>query len=250
MFSALLAMVMVFALTCTPAFAAKTDTLAAGPNNEFVDDAEVFSDPDGDGVYDQRLEKENWKGEQFISSELVSATAAGPFQESNAVSYERYFDWSWGVNRFEWGLNGSSTGYRTVTTDYLVEKFGANTLIVFWDKDDENHICLLLTGKAAPEGTIFSPESEGIYISGFGDLVSGWARKTVNAAGNAELISGVTETNHNYDFTGKITCAEFADLAMRVYYTLSGADGADIHEDPLYGRRREQPALYPDSGRL
>lgn len=170
---------------------------------------------------------------KFVSSELVAAAAAGPFQVSNTATYMNYFDWGWGVNNFEGGINDSYTGYRTVTTDYLVEKFGANTLIIFWDKEGEHNICLLLTGKAAPEGVVHSLASEGIYISSNGDVISGWAVEPVNTAADVGLIYYAMELNHNFDLTGKITRAEFARVAVDLYYAISGEDPLDDLDNPF-----------------
>ncbi len=85
LFSALLAVVMVFGLLCTPAFAAgKADTLAAGP----------ISVADNEDYYNS-------------------------------------FEWAYGENTFG-GHMVDYPGCHTLTTDFLVEKFGANTLLMFW----------------------------------------------------------------------------------------------------------------------
>lgn len=156
LFSALLAVVMVFGLLCTPAFAAgKADTLATGP----------ISVADNEDYYNS-------------------------------------FEWAYGENTFG-GHMVDYPGCHTLTTDFLVEKFGANTLLMFWGEEQEHYIAFLLTGKEAPAGVVYP------------------------------LADPLIEENHEYDLTGKITRAEFARIAVDLYYGMSGEDVVDGLSNPF-----------------
>lgn len=294
MLSALLAMVMVLTLTCTPAFAAgradtladindddaiwvgvtnvddlKTEvtikarywdasggaiskgeasdprtwtvyevplgvTIAAGPNNKYLRNIWVYSDPDGDGVYEERIQKISYdKDGNYVSDEMLPAAAAGPITVTSDVDYYNVFNWGYGSNIVCANLK-NIPGYHTVTTDYLVELFGANTLILFFDNDEEYYHGIYLTGKEAPEGIVYPLEKQGVYFSDYGTVVSSWAVKSVDAAGDVGLIYELTKANHNYDFTGKITRAEFARIAVDLYYILTDAtEGVTLPENPF-----------------
>ena len=54
-------------------------TLAAGPGNQFLENIWAYSDPDGDGIFDERLGKNTYdeKG-GYVSSEIVPVSTAGP----------------------------------------------------------------------------------------------------------------------------------------------------------------------------
>lgn len=208
-------------------------TLAAGPENNLLMDIWVLTDPDGDGVFEERLEKHNYdKDGNYVSSEVVPVTTAGPIKEADDESYFNAFNWGYGDNFFDADLKGTP-GYHTLTTDYLVEMFGANTLILFWDEAGENCFPILLTGKAAPEGVVVTLASKGVFFSGIGDVVSGWAVEPVDEATDAGLLPGMVEKNHNYDLTGKITRAEFAAVAVRLYEAMSGEEAKYTDADPF-----------------
>lgn len=199
-------------------------TLAAGPNNNFLGNIWAYTDSDGDGIYDERMEKIVWTEDgELVSVQLLPVSAGGPFVETDTEWYFNAFDWGYGPNFLEAYLKGTP-GYHTLTTDYLVERFGANTLMLFWDEDEENCFAILLTGKAAPAGLICSPESQGVYFSGIGDVVSGWAVEPVNASVDKNVYSETVGEAHNYNLTENITRAEFADIIMNLYFEMSGKD--------------------------
>lgn len=219
-------------------------TLAAGPNNEHLKNIWVYSDPDGNGVYDERILKCIYdKNGNFVSEELIPATSDGPFTRTNTEVYYNTFNWGYGPDFLSANLKGTP-GYHTLTTDYLVNLFGPNTLLLFWDETEEYCISFLLTGKAAPEGLLYPLENQGVYLSVYGDVVSGWAVDPVNNAIDKGLLPEILETAHNFDLTGKITRAEFATLTMYLYGALANTNEfsrpavspfVDINEsDPNY----------------
>ena len=199
-------------------------TLAAGPNNKLLKDIWVFSDPDGDGVYDERLLKITYDGNgDYVSDEVVPVTSAGPITPASTEDYANTFNWGFGPNFFSASLKGTP-GYHTLTTDYLVKMFGANTLMIFWDEAEEDCVSFLLSGKEAPAGVLYPLEDQGVYLSTCGDVVSGWAVDPVNNAINKGLFPEILETAHNYDLTGSITRAEFATLVMYLYGALANTN--------------------------
>lgn len=205
-------------------------TLAVGPYNNCVDDIRVYSDPDGDGIYVQRLSKANLDEDGYIvDTELLPTNSTGPFTDTNQVNYYYSYRWSYGNNHLDWS---DAPGYRTLTTDYLVEEFGANSLVLIHDNDGYFH-AFLLTGKAAPAGVLYPLAAQGVYFSNFGDVVSGWAVEPVNAAGEVGLIRSALEKSHNFDLTGYITRAEFARVSVDLYYAMSGEESVENLSNPF-----------------
>lgn len=199
-------------------------TLAAGPGNQFLENIWAYSDPDGDGIFDERLGKNTYdeKG-GYVSSEIVPVSTAGPLTDTDTEVHFNAFDWGTGANFLEPYLN-IFPAYRTLTTDYLVEKFGANTLMLFWDEEQENYFAFLLTGKAAQAGVVKSLESQGVFFSALGDAISGWAVEPVNTAIEKGVYSGDVAQSHNYDLTGSITRGEFATIAMYLYGAMANTN--------------------------
>lgn len=208
-------------------------TLAAGPNNNHLRNIWVYSDPDGDGIFVERIQKVTYdENDNPINSEMIPADATGPFTPADNETYYRTFNWGYGPNVVGANLV-SSAGYHTATTDYLVELFGANTLMLFWDDEEEGYYPYLLTGEKAPAGVPYSLEDQGVYFSDFGDVVSGWAVEPVNAAGDAGLIDYRLEEVHKFDLTGNITRAEFARVSVDLYYAMSGAESVEDLSNPF-----------------
>lgn len=208
-------------------------TLAAGPGNQFLGKIWVYSDPDGDGIYDERLEKITYDEDgQYVSSEIIPANVDGPLSNTENELHGNHFDWSYGENAF--GANMKDIpGYHTLTTDYLVDEFGANTLMLFWDTEEENYYAFLLTGKAAQAGVVKSLESQGVFFTAFGDVVSGWAVEPVHASIEKNVFSELVEESHNYDLTGSITRGEFAIIAVNLYEAMSGKEALYTEKDPF-----------------
>ena len=105
-----------------------------------------------------------------------------------------------------------------------MEKFGANTLMLFWDEEQENYFAFLLTGKAAQAGVVKSLESQGVFFSALGDVVSGWAVEPVNTAIAKGIYAETVEESHNYNLTGSITRGEFATIAMYLYGAMANTN--------------------------
>lgn len=188
-------------------------TLTAGPDNQWVKGVFVYTDHDGDGIYEQRLESDP----SSQGDAVVPVTEAGPLKCTDEKSYYSLFDWSYGQNFLS---NYDPKGYRVLTTDYLVEIFGANTLIEFWDAEDNNRY-ILLTGEERPEDLAYDRLGDrGINVAG-GGLVSAWAVDPVNEADWAGLLMPILWIEHNYDLREKIDRAEFAFVAVRLYIEMS-----------------------------
>ncbi len=199
-------------------------TLAAGPGNQFLENIWVYSDPDGDGIFDERLGKNTYDEEGgYVSTEVVPVSTAGPLTDTDTEVHFNAFDWGTGANFLAPYLN-IIPAYRTLTTDYLVEEFGANTLVLFWDEEQENYFAFLLTGKAAQAGVVKSLESQGVFFSDFGDAISGWAVEPVNTAIEKGVYSMDVAQSHNCDLTGSITRGEFATLAMYLYGAMANTN--------------------------
>ena len=209
-------------------------TLAAGPGNQFLENIWVYSDPDGDGIFDERLEKITYNEDgRYVSSEIIPADAAGPHSSTETERHYNHLDWSYGANSFGANMRGDRLGYHTLTTDYLVEEFGANTLVLFWDEEQKNYFAFFLTGKAAPAGVVKSLEDQGVFFSAFGDVVSGWAVEPVHASIEKNVFSELVEESHNYDLTGSITRGEFAIIAVNLYEAMSGKEALYTEKDPF-----------------
>lgn len=199
-------------------------TLAAGPGNHFLEKIWVYSDPDGDGIFDERLGKNTYDEDGgYVSTEVVPVSTAGPLTDTDTEVHFNAFDWGTGANFLAPYLN-IIPAYRTLTTDYLVEEFGANTLVLFWDEEQENYFAFLLTGKAAQAGVVKSLESQGVFFSDFGDAISGWAVEPVNTAIEKGVYSMDVAQSHNCDLTGSITRGEFATLAMYLYGAMANTN--------------------------
>ena len=199
-------------------------TLAAGPGNHFLENIWVYSDPDGDGIFDERLGKNTYDEEGgYVSTEVVPVSTAGPLTDTDTEVHFNAFDWGTGANFLAPYLN-IIPAYRTLTTDYLVEEFGANTLVMFWDEEQKNYFAFLLTGKAAQAGVVKSLESQGVFFSDFGDAISGWAVEPVNTAIEKGVYSMDVAQSHNCDLTGSITRGEFATLAMYLYGAMANTN--------------------------
>ena len=192
--------------------------------NHFLENIWVYSDPDGDGIFDERLGKNTYDEEGgYVSTEVVPVSTAGPLTDTDTEVHFNAFDWGTGANFLAPYLN-IIPAYRTLTTDYLVEEFGANTLVLFWDEEQENYFAFLLTGKAAQAGVVKSLESQGVFFSDFGDAISGWAVEPVNTAIEKGVYSMDVAQSHNCDLTGSITRGEFATLAMYLYGAMANTN--------------------------
>lgn len=221
-------------------------TLAAGPRNPWTKYIMVLSDPDGDGIFVQRLEQDNWDAdEEFQGMEIVPAGQTGTLTETDTVSYYGLFDWNRGLNWFESGRDErAQSGYRTLTTDYLVELFGANTLLMLEDEGSQEYAYFLLTGEARPvDMPRLSLEDGEIFLTREGGfLVSKWALEAVDAAYREGLVPAALEDAHGFDFQGQITRGEFAALSVYLYCAMAGLDHFEYPENnPFVDVRSSDP---------
>lgn len=212
-------------------------TLTAGPNNEWVSGVFAYSDPDGDGVYDERLQVTTKDGK----SDVVAVTEAGPFRNSGSTSYTSAFAWRYGYNSL---MYAKAKGYRIMTTDYLVDTFGPNTLIDFCDANGKSRRYILLTGEERSDDLAYDKlEDKGLYFTKYGDLVSGWAVEPVNQAleANLSLLDYTVEEAHNFDLHGKITRGEFASIAILLYVNMRNELADRPGENPFEDVPEDHP---------
>lgn len=204
-------------------------TLTIGPNS-YIDSIFVYSDPDGDGCYEQRLCCYLQDGNPYKDYEVVPLN--GPaFIPRDDKAYANYFEWYQGA---DWLGNGPvddlyTGGYRTLSTDYLTELFGANSILEFqFLQNSEDYLLVfstywLLTGQERTEDLgDDSIENYGVTVSDSGHLTSIWAGETVSNAYNNSLVPFFVEYQHSYDMRGSITRAEFAAIAVALYQELTG----------------------------
>lgn len=211
-------------------------TLAAGPNCQLLDRIFVYSDPDKDGVYELRVEKYTEStGTAGARAEIMPLTEKGPLKDNDSESYFAVFDWGYGSNAIQCLINGEATGYRTVTTDHLVDMFGPDTLLRFTSEENENlSLNILLTGEERPAALAYDKlEDYGIFFTEVGDMVSQWAIGPVQSAFQAGLYHYAIAENHEFDLSGKITRGEFAMLAVELYKAMSGEKVYYSGEDPF-----------------
>lgn len=198
-------------------------TLTVGPDFAF-DNLLAYSDPDGDGVYEERLIRSSWTGGEddgYYEDEVVPLPEQGPLVGSDSVDYYNYYEWSQGKNALF--STGYPYGYRTLTTDYLVELFGPNTLIHICEETGAAGYWWLLTGH--PRGEDLGDDSIENYrvaVADSGHLTSVWAKDIVGRAGDSGLIPFLVEYNHRYDLRGPVTRAEFAAIAVSLYEAMTG----------------------------
>ncbi len=193
----------------------------------------AFSDPDGDGVYDQRLLRVYFVEKDGISYEMLAAV---PVTETSvAEDDDNMYDGSCIING---GVNSMSTievsdGCVKLTADYLTDMFGANTLIevlVSPEVKENWAFTFMLTGETlAPEDTealTYTVTEEN------GEVVSKWAEDLVEKARESGLlpycVRDARYENDNYDYTRPITRAQFAEAAVRLYAAMQGKSAYDL----------------------
>lgn len=206
-------------------------TFTVGPMFD-MDYVMAYSDPDGDGVYEQRLIRNTLVEDLLYVPEVVELSDQGPFVGSASVSYGNCLEWGQGKNWL--GVNGYMGGYRTLTTDLLVELYGADTIIRFCDATGEKGFCWYLTGHERDASLGDDKlENYGISVAAGGHLTSDWAEDVVVEAYLNNMIPVYLEQAHNYDLRGEITRGEFAGIAVRLYEAMSGEEAFYTDDDPF-----------------
>lgn len=199
-------------------------TITVGPDYEYCT-LFAYSDPDGDGVFEERMERDVWLEDGGYRSEIVPLSEPGPFVGSDEVDYANYFAWGEGIDRLEWGI-GTLGGYRSLTTDWLVELFGADTILEFTNGEYSGG-WIYLTGKARAEGPDVNRrlENYGIAVGAQGWLTSAWAGEAADEAYALSMLPLSVEDSHRCDLRGKITRGEFAAIAVELYRVMGGTYG-------------------------
>lgn len=206
-------------------------TFTVSPASD-MDYVMAYSDPDGDGVYEQRLIRSTLVEDLLYVPEVVELSDQGPFVGSTSVLYGNCLEWGRGKNWL--GVNGYMEGYRILTTDLLVELYGANTIIRFCDATGERGTFWYLTGhERGAELGDDKLENYGISATASGHLTSKWAKDVVVEGFLYGLIPLYMEENHNYDLRGSVTRGEFAGVAVQLYEAMSGEEAFYTDKDPF-----------------
>lgn len=220
-------------------------TITIGPDNTYAKGGGffVYTDSDGDGVYEQRLLEMNSSTQK---AGLVP-TSATSLKDTSTVSYYGLFYWNYGHDNLA-VYEEEQQSYRDITTDALMGAFGldSNALFEFWDADGENAMYILVTDEERPEDMSYDAlEDYGIYVTDSGTLTSSWAVEYVNEAVDAGLVSLNIVYDHDCDLTGKITRAQFASLSVWLYRAMSGEE-LDVSEENPFEDVEEDYAYYDD----
>lgn len=220
-------------------------TITIGPDNTYAQGGgfSVYTDSDGDGVYEQRLLKVD-EGAKEISTVPTDATSV---KDTSTVFYYGLFFWNYGHDNLSWG-QGNQQSYRDITTDALMSSFGLDSeaLFEFWDADGENAMYILVTAEERPEDMAYDKlEDHGVYVSDAGNLTSSWAVEYESAAVDAGLFSLGIMYDHDCDLTGKITRAQFAQVTALLYQAMSGEE-LDVPEEMPFEDVDEDYAYYDD----
>lgn len=221
-------------------------TLAAGPDNPWTGKIRAFSDPDGDGVFVQRIERLTLREDGTTAAQVADLDQTGPLVQTEGVAYGLLFGWGRGHDRVTCGLDRwGRGGYRTLTTDCLVDLFGANTLLMLENGGTGAHSYFLLTGEERPADMAAYPLSSlDVFITGHGGhLVSQWALDYVNACSIRGLVPEAVEEGHRYNMQERVTRGEFAAIAVSLYTGMGGEEAAGTG-DPFVDVDRES-SLYP-----
>ena len=209
----------------------------------------AYSDPDGDGVFTGRMMCYDWSGGGTEVEGVLPLTEQGPLSLNGDAAYFFDFVWAPGRNHLNEEIFG---GYTLLTSDYLTELFGPNTLLAFssysYETGETTDVYFLLTGEACPQAASpYTLESVGISVTeDYGFLVSPWAQEYIAEASVKGLIP--TEFFYVYldNFTEKITRAQLACVAVNLYHSLGGASApmprdengrlispfTDVHQGP------------------
>ena len=217
-------------------------TITIGPDNTYAQGGgfSVYTDSDGDGVYEQRLLEINSDPEK---TGLVP-TSATSLKDTSTASYYGLFFWNYGHDNLA-VYEEEQDSYRDITTDALMSSFGLDSkaLFEFWDEDGENALYILVTGEERLEDLAYDKlEDHGVYVTAAGNLVSSWAVEYADDAVDARLVTRTLMYDHDCDLRGKITRAQFAQVAVLLYQAMSGEEQdvpeempfEDIEEDYAY----------------
>lgn len=120
----------------------REDTIAITASAEGMIDVQAFSDPDGDGVYDQRIVYFPYDGSAPGMVELpykdgtVRHDLVGEASTTMHLNGEGGFGWGIGVMWSSLDEDGDGWVDFTVSADRLFQYFGPNTVLFFMTMDD------------------------------------------------------------------------------------------------------------------
>lgn len=167
----------------------------------------VWSDPDGDGIYDVRLcSQENGP---------LPANAPGPF-ECNIDTGE-YASTVFSVLGNNWvsSFNMPEHNVYHLSAAYLTRMFGSNALVQVTTLSGGAHF-FMLTGEKADPALL---EGSNILITDAGSVATNWAAPMVSQAEEQKLVP---DTLYGLDLTRDVTRAQFAGVAVKLYEAMSG----------------------------
>jgi len=185
---------------------------------------EAWSDPEGDGIYEQRAGSWNLKTDTDDILPLGTELPKEPIEDD----FDTYFRLD-GTNLliprvfFYDKLNDPVC----LTTDFLNECFGPNTFIqltVGTLEGKEWYCHYLLTGEE------YAPAPSDPNTTNGGSHVSSWAVGNINNAEAAELVP---DWLMGTDLTQNITRADFAASALRLYRAMGGSTEGVTTENPF-----------------
>ena len=185
----------------------------------------AWSDPDGDGIYDQRLFYNSYEDEVYGA--VLPASETGPLQESDSVSYFNEVS-PWSDNSFDFdGVAIYEPEKISLSSAWLTRLYGADTLICFMVNDTYNEEAqsynyilywVYLTGEPA-DPAVLDAEIP-VAVTAGGSLTSDWA---VSIISTAESNGLVPNNLYGFDLTGGMTRADFAAVTVNLYEAVSGA---------------------------
>lgn len=194
----------------------------------------AYSDPDGDGIYDERLFriKETPAGSNSGTPdtfEVLPVDTASPLTDK-ASAIERPRDYYLPFLSIHNGIDnlaGSGLGGCVkLTSDYLTKLFGPNTLVMVGlslESGQQGSFWYLLTGEKADPAHL---EKRNTTVTKGGYVASKWAVESVNQAYDNGLMpdfyTGTVRTAADADLTRDISRAQFAAVTVKLYEAMSG----------------------------
>ena len=189
----------------------------------------VWSDPDGDGVYEQRLSRlwtESQGTDNRVRQAVTDAGAQEPLTDAGAGHSAPWYNNYWtvaGENRLT-ALPGQARPVSSpvrLSAGYLTRLFGPGSLVEIlakWDGVNLGAYAILLTGE---KGNLSQLNTNATAMTKGGALVSGWAAESVSAA---EETGVIPDGLSGMDLSVSMTRAQFAAAAVRLYEVMAGQE--------------------------
>jgi len=206
-----------------------------------VDDSfyiSAWSDSDGDGVYDRRVNEIEYSvlDEETlgVTSLLFPDSHTGPLMMDQ--EYVTYLD-NWpvaGHNNVDFTVTDPQSGNNAqISSAYLAKTFGSDTLIelsyvVSVDPVEYFTYYFFLTDEKIDPADL---DKDNVSLSNAGAVVSAWAVDTINAAETANLVPDYL---WGADLTQNATRSDFAGASVKLYEAMSGQSAPDVTQvDPF-----------------